>query len=112
MSPHFLVAIGGFAVVVWQRSIALATSEAVTVANFCTVLQVGAAVVSEEAGSQSSSTPLPTASNAPGFTSALVSLQSPLQEVQPSASLSTALSTVPSQSSSTWLLQTSDFGST
>src|SRR6185503_18472936 len=98
MSPHFLVASGAFAVVVWQRSIALATSEAVTVANFCTVLQVGAGMVSEVAASQSSLIPLPTASNAPGFTRALESLQSPLQEVQPSPSLSTALSTVPSQS--------------
>ena len=100
-------------------SMAEATSAAVTLANFCAGEQAVGATVSEVAGSQSSSTPLLSTSNAPGLTCDGLeqpgpgeSQQSPLQVVQPSASASATLSTVPSQSSSLWLPQSSGFGST
>src|SRR4051794_32350497 len=99
MSPHFFCWMGGLAVVVWQMSRAEATSAPVTPANFCVGAQGPGATESEVAGSQSSSVPLLSTSNAPGFTSAGLgqpgpgeSQQSPLQVVQPSPSASATLS--------------------
>ncbi len=110
--PHFFVASGGFAVVVWQRSIALARSLPVTPVNLAAVLQLDGATVSEVAASQSLSRASPTTSNAPGLTSDEASLQSPLQYVHPSPSASETSSAVPLQSSSIALAQISETGIT
>src|SRR5512134_2916566 len=98
-TPHFFWGMGGFAVVVWQRSMALTMSSGKTALSFCAVLHAGGATVSLVFASQSSSTMLPTNSKAPGLISfgleqpsAALSQQSPLQIVQPSLSWSAPLS--------------------
>src|SRR5688500_13013123 len=77
MRPHFFCGRGGFAVVVWQMSMAWATCVAVTALKSATDAHAAGATVSELAGSQSSSTPLFSTSNAPGFTRAGVELHGP-----------------------------------
>src|SRR5262245_9828544 len=92
MTPHRFCASDGFSVVNWQRSIALTRSFAVVGTTSPSGLQSGACMLSIVVGSQSSSTPLPLYSNAPGFTaegsgqSAIVSQQSPWLGVHPSPS--------------------------
>src|SRR5687768_4122502 len=67
--PHFFVGSGAFTVVVWQISIADATSLAVTATKSATVLHAAGATASDVAASQSSLKPLLRTSNAPGLTS-------------------------------------------
>ena len=93
MTPHFLIGSGGLSVVNWQTSIALTRSSPVTLANAAVALHAGVGAVSSVVGSQSSSTPLPGYSKAPGLTrngtaqvGPATSQQSPCAGVHPSPS--------------------------